>query len=830
MVRKRSSRWWSWSSRSSCAHIEPLERRVLFVLYGPDISFGNGGVATGLAGNELLAELPDGKILAVGSRVVRVEFDNDIERDARRLNPDGTIDQTFANGAGIITLNNSSFGSVLAGSRFYTVTESLGGGGEVDRVIAYTTDGVVDTAFSGDGLVNVPSTLVVDESGDIVSGRPIAATPDGGVVLLVTADDFDLPEYHEIVKLKADGSIDTTFGDNGFFRLPNAPPSQIEVQWSSAGPILTEAIDGGGMELTRYLPGGSAPDPDFGDAGTLTLPSHVLAFAEQPDGKLLIVRSPDAGTQAVTRRLYRLNADGSPDTAFGQSGSMALRDAASASDSGQLVIDNQQRIVVVSAGQLYRFSAAGAADVEPLNGTFNFGGGKLAVDSSDRVLRGDSVDVTRFDVLAPVATGRNGVLYVNGDEADDDVAVDAAPSGAIRVTRNGTVTDTPAAGLVGVTLNLAGGNNRATVSIADLPVTVNTGNGADSITSAAGSDTINAGHGSNVVNLGDGNDIATVPSQFSEGADPDDHHQVTGGDGNKTITIDNGRATITLGTGNSKIVLSATHNDFVGDASLDDHVTIAGGNNDVTMYGGNDVLEIGGNGNNKVRVGLNDHADVTTGGGNDFIHIMGAATVHSNAGDDSFAMQLSEGNGELLIFAGDGNDRVAPFSEHVRARATIHGGNGNDYVNGGGAAQTIYGGAGNDTLWGGTGSDLISAGGGNDRVYAEGGADRVYGGAGRDRIYGGGGNDRLRGGAQGDWLYGNAGANELHGDGGNDRLYADYAAGGGVDTLIGGAGNDLLVSRDSLADQLFGGPGGDTSMADDADGGGDVLAGIETLS
>ena len=137
--------------------IEPLERRVLFALYGPDISFGSGGVAAGPAGNELLAELPDGKILAVGSRLVRVEFDNDIERDAHRLNADGTIDQTFADGAGVITLDNNSFGAVLAGSRFYTVTGSLGGGGaEVERVIAYTTDGVVDTSFSGDGVVNVP--------------------------------------------------------------------------------------------------------------------------------------------------------------------------------------------------------------------------------------------------------------------------------------------------------------------------------------------------------------------------------------------------------------------------------------------------------------------------------------------------------------------------------------------------------------------------------------------------------------------------------------------------------------------------------------------------
>ena len=70
------------------------------------------------------------------------------------------------------------------------------------------------------------------------------------------------------------------------------------------------------------------------------------------------------------------------------------------------------------------------------------------------------------------------------------------------------------------------------------------------------------------------------------------------------------------------------------------------------------------------------------------------------------------------------------------------------------------------------------------------------------------------------------GSDLLSGDGGNDRLYADYAGGDGADTLSGGAGDDLLVSRDSLADQLFGGRGNDTSTADEEDD----LAGVESTS
>ena len=60
---------------------------------------------------------------------------------------------------------------------------------------------------------------------------------------------------------------------------------------------------------------------------------------------------------------------------------------------------------------------------------------------------------------------------------------------------------------------------------------------------------------------------------------------------------------------------------------------------------------------------------------------------------------------------------------------------------------------------------------------------------------------------------------------GECRLYADYTGpGDGRDTLAGGAGDDLLVSRDSLVDELFGGGGNDTCLADEDE---DVLAGLE---
>ncbi|MFI0459116.1 MAG: calcium-binding protein, partial [Candidatus Thiodiazotropha endolucinida] len=85
----------------------------------------------------------------------------------------------------------------------------------------------------------------------------------------------------------------------------------------------------------------------------------------------------------------------------------------------------------------------------------------------------------------------------------------------------------------------------------------------------------------------------------------------------------------------------------------------------------------------------------------------------------------------------------------------------------------------------------------NDNSYY---SDPVYGGtANDDTIYGLGGNDVLLGGLGSDAIYGGTGNDELYGQGGNDILDGgdgnDILAGGGgdaMDTVIGGAGNDIL--------------------------------------
>ncbi|MEO0032519.1 MAG: hypothetical protein RIS94_2277 [Pseudomonadota bacterium] len=142
------------------------------------------------------------------------------------------------------------------------------------------------------------------------------------------------------------------------------------------------------------------------------------------------------------------------------------------------------------------------------------------------------------------------------------------------------------------------------------------------------------------------------------------------------------------------------------------------------------------------------------------------------------------------------------------------GGGGGDILLGSEIANVLDGGAGADTLRGNGGDDTLIGGDGNDLLDGGAGADTLVGGDGTDTatyalmktavtislaITGpqvtGAGNDsfagieNLIGGSGNDLLIGSDDANTLDGGAGNDRLLG----GEGADVLIGGAGRDLFA-------------------------------------
>lgn len=127
-------------------------------------------------------------------------------------------------------------------------------------------------------------------------------------------------------------------------------------------------------------------------------------------------------------------------------------------------------------------------------------------------------------------------------------------------------------------------------------------------------------------------------------------------------------------------------------------------------------------------------------------------------------------------------------------RVTIRTGDGDDYLIGGAYDDSFMSGVGDDELRGGGGDDFLS---GDDGAFADDtpGQDKLYGDAGDDFLSGGFGNDLLYGGSDDDSLSGDKGIDYVYGEGGDDTFHLDTflfqnSFGDSDDYIDGGDGID----------------------------------------
>jgi len=121
-----------------------------------------------------------------------------------------------------------------------------------------------------------------------------------------------------------------------------------------------------------------------------------------------------------------------------------------------------------------------------------------------------------------------------------------------------------------------------------------------------------------------------------------------------------------------------------------------------------------------------DMATVVTGGGNDVITGGLKATICSGKGDDT--LRLERGPARVYGDAGEDRIRLGPGANEV------HGGRGADRIVGGAGPDRLSGDAGDDLIFGGLRDDRIMGGSGNDRLFGQGGRDWLFGGRGQDLL------------------------------------------------------------------------------------------------
>lgn len=308
-----------------------------------DNSFGIGGriVTTGLSFINSLAIQSDGKIVAGGgSFSSSTNFDTAVAR----FNTDGSPDATFDGDGKVVTpVSNSSDAarSIVLQSDGKIVAAGFNNTGNAAdfSIVRYNVNGSLDSSFDGDGIV---VTAVGSSQDELYS---VSVKSNGKITVagfsFVSNYDFSLASYN------ADGSLDTSFGENGVAirELGLSYDTARDIKIQSDGKIVASGSTFNGnffdFSLSRYNDDGTL-DSSFGTNGTVISSfgssSFSLSSAIQPDGKIIL-----AGERFITSSnrdfaLARYNADGSLDASFGTGGMLTTNIENNNSDTAYSVL------------------------------------------------------------------------------------------------------------------------------------------------------------------------------------------------------------------------------------------------------------------------------------------------------------------------------------------------------------------------------------------------------------------------------------------------------------------------------------------------------------
>jgi len=235
---------------------------------------------------------PDGKIVAAGNFA---NFNGQTANDIIRLNPDGSVDGSFA------SYSVPSNGRIAAlevlpdGRMNMALTYSIPPGEPRSQVVRLFPNGLVDSSFSA-SIINSNITTIAVDAGENV---------------LVAANSLTASSPLPLFRLTANGGFDSSF---------SAAPS------STVHSILAEPdgkiIVGGEFAEVAGVPRGRIARLNFNGGLDTTFDSnadidyHVVALLRLGDGKLLVggrnTNFPIPGKSRLTRH----NADGTVDTSF----------------------------------------------------------------------------------------------------------------------------------------------------------------------------------------------------------------------------------------------------------------------------------------------------------------------------------------------------------------------------------------------------------------------------------------------------------------------------------------------------------------------------------
>jgi uncharacterized delta-60 repeat protein len=381
LIVKRPTPWRPTRRRPSARpRLEALEDRCLLSAGQLDPTFGAGGIVTTDVGGptqdlarDLVVSQPDGKVILVGTSGSGTAT----QMVALRYNSDGSLDTTFGIGGKATTpLTLAPTAVALDAAGRILVAGSTGGFPADFVVVRLNADGSLDSTFGSGGRVVIAVGGFSDRA-----AQAVAVDAAGRIVLAGSAfgdSDFAL------VRLEADGSLDTSFGSGGEVILPfGGVCAATGVAIDSAGRIVvagTNNITGPispddalpDFAVARLNADGSL-DTSFGSGGKTTInlggstPSanNATGVALDSSGRIVVFGTTDPEDGQDDFAAVRLRTDGSVDITFGTGGVTTLNFGTAG---GRGTEDVPTSLAINSDGSIalagYTGSAVGAGNVD----------------------------------------------------------------------------------------------------------------------------------------------------------------------------------------------------------------------------------------------------------------------------------------------------------------------------------------------------------------------------------------------------------------------------------------------------------------------------------
>jgi uncharacterized delta-60 repeat protein len=467
------------------------------------------------------------------------------------------------------------------------------------QMVRLNADGSIDTSFGTGG--RVAATAVPH------FGYAVTVAPDGKIVFAANGP----ARSGQVVRYDADGTLDTRFGTDGTALLTDTVLDCVAVQPDGKVVVAGRGDAQRPLLLARFTTDGVL-DQSFGDAGTVVVaqppgeggtadPSRVAALALQADGKILVAwQQADAAAMSV----FRFGADGSPDASFDGDG-VSTQSFGAPVRTADLRLDPDGKIVVFGQGGV------------PAGGPLPRLGFALVR------LNGDgSVDPAFGRVAADFSTWPTALLFAL--DPAGSVVIEAFPftragAGAklLRVAASGA--DAQAVSLTGGTLAVAGmpAGDQLQLGAAGAVVRASR-NGMGKVFDRADVTlvSVEAGGGDDVVDL---SRLGDLPASVSGG---DGRDKVAGGGGQDSLSGNAGRDFLDGGGGNDRVAGNGG-NDQLDGAAGDDRVYGGAGNDALHGGAGSDTLR-GGTGDDLLFAGVIDAGDAD------------ADLVHGDRGSDRF--------------------------------------------------------------------------------------------------------------------------------------------------------------------------------------------------